>query len=390
MRILLTSPSYPPFNSGLGNAVSQQAACLAQAGHEVVVATGGVQRGSREEESIRVETFALSGADCWLQPIRGDVAAYTDFLRYNDWDVVLLNAWQNWATDLALRHLEEIPGRRFVYSHCISTNLFYPHQPLRSFLRYIAWRPYWRRLPRFMKRLDGVLFLAGGGSDSRFDDLHLARRYAVPLRVVPNCLSPAAAAILARPSLPLQARDRLMVVGSYQWQKGFDFVLRAYAASQARHRFALHLYGQTHSAYSATLRSLAHQLGLSEESVVFHEGVSGEALLAAYCQARLVLSGSHTECQPLVLLDANAAGTPFVARTTGCIATMPGGVAVPTWEEMAHQLDLLTDGGQSWQSLADAGRKAARDIYHPDHTARQLLDALVTLGVGKPAGVNDE
>ena len=62
--------------------------------------------------------------------------------------------------------------------------------------------------------------------------------------------------------------------------------------------------------YSATLRSLSHQLGLSAESVVFHEGVAGEALLAAYCQARLVLSGSHTECQPLVLLDANAAGTP--------------------------------------------------------------------------------
>jgi 1,2-diacylglycerol 3-alpha-glucosyltransferase len=390
MRILLTSPSYPPLNSGLGNAVSQQAACLAQAGHEVVVATGGVQRGSRKEESIRVETFALAGADCWLQPIRGEVAEYTEFLRQNDWDVVLLNAWQNWATDLALRHLDETPGRKYVYSHCISTNVFYPHQPLRSFLRYMAWRPYWWRLPRLMRRLDGVLFLADGGGDSRFDDLRLARRYAVPLRVIPNSLSPDGTAILARPPMPLRTRDRLMAVGSYQWQKGFDFVIRAYAASQAHHRFALHLYGLEHSAYSATLRLLAHQLGLRTESVIFHEGLSGEALVAAYCQARLVLSGSHTECQPLVLLDANAAGTPFVARTTGCIATMPGGVAVRTWEEMAHQLDLLTDGEQSWQSLADAGRKAARDIYHPDHTARQLLDALVTLGVGKPAGVSDE
>jgi glycosyltransferase involved in cell wall biosynthesis len=390
MRILLTSPSYPPLNSGLGNAVSQQAACFAQAGHEVVVATGAGQRGSREEEGIRVETFALTGADWCLQPIRGEVAAYTDFLRHNDWDVVLLNAWQNWATDLALRHLEEIPGRKFVYSHCISTNVFYPHQPLRSLLRYLAWRPYWRRLPRFMKRLDGMLFLSCGGSDSRFDDLHLAREYAVPLKIVPNNLSRAAVAILTRPPLPLKVRDRLMAVGSYQWQKGFDFVLRAYAASHARHRFALHLYGQEHSAYSATLRALVHQLGLREESVVFHEGISGEALVAAYCQARLVLSGSHTECQPLVLLDANAAGTPFVARTTGCIVTMPGGVAVRTWEEMARQLDALTEVGASWQSLADAGRQAAQDIYHPDHTARQLLDALVTLGVGKPAGVNDE
>jgi 1,2-diacylglycerol 3-alpha-glucosyltransferase len=390
MRILLTSPTYPPFNSGLGNAVSQQAACFAQAGHEVVVATGGVQRGSRQEENIRIETFALSGADCWLQPIRGEVATYTNFLRYNDWDVVLLNAWQNWATDLALHHLEEISGRRFVYSHCISTNVFYAHQRLRSLLRYLAWRPYWWRLPRFMKRLDGILFLAGAGSDSRFDDLHLARRYAVPLRVVPNSLSPAAVTTLARPLLPQQARDRLIAVGSYQWQKGFDFVLRAFAASQARSRFSLHFYGQTYSAYTATLRSFARRLGLSEESVVFHEGVSGEALLAAYCQARLVLSGSHTECQPLALLDANAAGTPFVARTTGCIANMPGGIAVRTWEEMGRQLDLLMDGGQSWQSLADAGRKAAQDIYHPEHTARQLLDALITLGDGMPAGVNDE
>ena len=254
----------------------------------------------------------------------------------------------------------------------------------------MAWRPYWWRLARFMKRLDGVLFLAGEGSDSRFDDLRLARQCAVPLRIVPNSLSPAATATLKRTPLPLDGRDRLISVGSYNWQKGFDFVLRAYAASQARHRFALHLYGQEHSAFSVTLRSLAHRLGLSEKNVVFHVGVSGEVLLAAYCRARLILSGSHTECQPLVLLDASAAGTPFIARATGCIATMPGGVAVRSWEEMAQQMDLLVGGGPSWQSLANAGRQAARDIYHPDHTGRQLLYALMTLGAGKPVGVNDE
>jgi len=380
MRILLTSPTYPPFNSGLGNAVAQQAVCLAQAGHEVVVATGGGQRSFREAGGIRVETFNLTGADCWLQPIRGDATSYADFLRYNNWDVVLLNAWQNWATDLALQHLDEIAGRKFVYSHCISTNVFYPHQPLRSFLRYMAWRPYWRRLPEYMKRLDGVLFLAGAGTDTRFDDMHLAQRLAIPLRIVPNSVSPYAAAILPQPSLSLEARDRLMAVGSYHWLKGFDFVLRAYASSQARNRFVLHLYGQEHSAYTGTLRALMHRLGLREESVVFHEGVSGDALVAAYSQARLVLSGSHTECQPLILLDANAAGTPFVARNTGCIETMPGGVTVRTSEEMAVQMDLLADGGQSWQSLADAGRQAARDIYHPDHTGRQLIDALEAMG----------
>jgi 1,2-diacylglycerol 3-alpha-glucosyltransferase len=380
MRILLTTPSYPPFNSGLGNAVAQQAVCLARAGHEVVVATGGELRERRDEAGIRIETFALSGADSWLQPIRGEVSTYLDFLRSHHWDVVLLNAWQNWATDLALRNLSNLSGRRFVYSHCVSTNVFYSSQPFRSCLRFLAWRPYWWRLSRYMKQLDGVLFLAGSGSDSRFDDLRLARKLRIPFRIVPNSISPAALAVLGNPSRYLASRDRLIAVGSYQWQKGFDFVLRAYAASQARHRFSLHLYGQAHSPYSDTLRALARRLGLQEGQVEFHAGVSGDSLVAAYCQARLILSGSHTECQPLVLLDANAAGTPFIARNTGCIASMPGGVGVSSSLDMATQIDALADNTAAWEALADSGRQAAQRTYHPDLTTEQLLAALGELG----------
>jgi 1,2-diacylglycerol 3-alpha-glucosyltransferase len=380
MRILITSPTYPPFNSGLGNAAAQQAAGLALAGHEVVVATGGGQRSTRQENGIRVETFALTGADYWLRPIRGDVALYTEFLIRHDWDAVLLNAWQNWATDLALRNLELISGRRFVYSHCVSTNVFYPHQPLRSLMRYIAWRPYWWRLSRVMKKLDGVLFLAERGSDSRFDDLCLARQLDVPLRVIPNSLSPTAITALDTSIRAPELRDSIIAVGSYHWQKGFDFVIRAYAASKVRHRFPLHLYGQAHTSYTAQLHMLVRRLGLPKDSVVFYEGVSGKALMDAYQQARLVLSGSHTECQPLALLDANAAGTPFIARATGCIADMSGGVAVHSWKEMTIQLDALMDGGPLWASLAAAGLQAARSVHHPDRIAQQLQEALMLMG----------
>lgn len=376
MQILLTSPTYPPFNSGLGNAVALQAASLAGTGHEIVIATGGGVRSLRMDGSIRVESFPVSGADSMLHPIRGDVASYLDFLRGTAWDAILLNAWQNWATDLALRHLDEIQGRKFVYSHCISTNAYFARQPLRSLLRYLAWRPYWWRLPRLMRKLDGIFFLADRGSDSRFDDLALARRCSAPLRVIPNSLSAAAVAALDASALPLANRDRLMAVGSYQWQKGFDFVLRAYAASRARNRFPLHLYGQKHSSYTDKLRSLMRELDLGENSVTMHEGVAGEALIAEYGRSRLVLSGSHTECQPLVLLDANATGTPFVARSTGCIDCMPGGSAIGTWQEMAKRIDALLDDAPAWEALADAGRRAARDIYHPDRTSRLLLNAL--------------
>lgn len=376
MQILLTTPTYPPLNSGLGNAVAQQAAFLARAGHKVTVATGGSQRSSRLTDGIQVDTFAVTGADSWVQPIRGEVSIYTDFLRHNDWDVVLLNAWQNWATDVALRHFKEISGRKFVYSHCISTNVFYSQQPFRSILRYVAWRPYWRRLPDFMRRLNGMLFLAGDGSDSRFDDLHIARRNGIPLRILPNCLSPTATALLNRNSEHFFERDRVVAVGSYHWQKGFDFVIRAYAASQLRHRFALHLFGQEYSTYTLFLRSLVQKLRLPSESVIFHEGVSGKELLDAYSRALLLLFGSFSECQPLALIDASATGTPFIARESGCIAKMPGGFVVSSFPEMAMQMDLLSDSKMQWECLSHDGRNAAREIYHPDLVGQKLIDII--------------
>lgn len=379
MRILLTTPTFPPFNSGLGNAVAQQARYLATAGNEVTVATGGADRASFAYESISVETFKIQGSGNILSRIRGDSGSYKEFLVQTQWDAVVLNAWQNWATDIALKHLDTISGVKILYSHCISTNMFFSQQPIKSLLRYLTWRPYWWRLSQRMHSLDGVIFLASGGSDSRFDDFELAKKKAVPFFIVPNSLSSDAAISTQEPVRPFAERDILIVVGAYQWQKGFDFVLRAYAASNAREKYEIHFYGQEHSEFSEHLIKLIQELDLPRSKVIFHEGVSGAALQAAKRSAKLVLSGSHTECQPLVLIDASAAGTPFIARRTGCIAAMPGGVAVASVSDMTTQIDRILESRDVWKDLSDAGRAAARDYYDPKVTGEALVDVLEKL-----------
>ena len=85
-----------------------------------------------------------------------------DFLRLNDWDVVLLNAWQNWATDLALRNWTKFQGDVSSIATRISTNTFYSDRPIRSLIRVPGVASLLWRLPSLMKRLDGVLFLANG------------------------------------------------------------------------------------------------------------------------------------------------------------------------------------------------------------------------------------
>jgi glycosyltransferase involved in cell wall biosynthesis len=98
-------------------------------------------------------------------------------------------------------------------------------------------------------------------------------------------------------------------------------------------------------------------------------------LFERYRQALGLISGSHTECQPLILLDAMAAGTPFVARATGCIPFMRGGVAVETIKEAASAINALFDENH-WQVLSQAGHEAASTTYHPSKVSDQLWSAL--------------
>lgn len=365
VKVLLTTPTYPPFNSGLGNAVRQQAKSLVARGHEVVVVTGGEARAVREdsESGARIEVFAVSGADWAVRPVRGDVNSYTEFLAQGHFDVSVFNAWQTWSTDVPLRMLERISGRKYVYSHGLSTDLFFGFQPLRSVLRWAAWRPYRWRLGTRMRALDGVIFLADRGCDCRFDDLALARRLGIPYQVVPNAISAAAAACLESPPPPRGNRTGLIAVGAYEPMKGHDFVLRAYARSTAKNRVPLRVFGQSFTATTESLRRQANALGIDPGCVTFTDGVSEDALIAESAGAIALLSGSHTECQPLVILDAMATGTPFVARATGCIPFLAGGRTVRTEDEMAREIDTLLGDDAAWEALNSAGMRDARERF---------------------------
>lgn len=380
MKVLLTTPTYPPFNSGMGNAVMRQAELLAQRGMSVVVVTSGSARHTRQDDAIRVEQFAVTGADRLLgNPIRGDVDGYVGFLQSESFDVAIMNGWQTWSTDVALRMSSKLAERKYVYSHGISTNVMMPYSLARSLVSYVSWRPYWWRLTRKMRQLDGVIFLADSGDDSRFDDLRLARRAGIPIYVIPNSLPQGPA------HQSSTKRTQLIAVGSYTQAKGFDFVLDAYAKSGARNRVPLALFGQQHTKFSDVLKAQVKALDLDPAFVTLQAGVEGAELIKQYSTAKLVLSGSHTEAQPLVLLDAMATGTPFIARATGCISTMPGGLAVRTVEQASLAIDRLLNDSEYWGELSAVGLTAASETY----SARRNADLLVALIEGRlPAEVS--
>jgi glycosyltransferase involved in cell wall biosynthesis len=196
------------------------------------------------------------------------------------------------------------------------------------------------------------------------------------MAVIPNALSTSAVRHLDAEPAAATRCDRIIAVGSYDWQKGHDFVLRAYARSGARNRIPLRIFGQSFTPFADRLRRLANALNIQSEYLSFGEGVSGDALFEEVASARILVSGSHTECQPLVLLDSMAAGTPFVARSTGCIPALPGGLAVTSVAEAASAINELLSKENYWLGISSAGRDAARRVFHPDVVGRALVGEL--------------
>ena len=382
MNILVTTPTYPPYNSGLGNAVQQQVISLKKHGYQVVVATGGDARGTRTDlaSGVTVEEFRVRGSDSLLQPLRGDVAGYLEFLRSSEFDVILLNAWQTWSTDVVLKNLPSIGGRKYLYSHCVSTNLILKKQPLRSALRYLAWRPYWIRMPGRMKKLNGLIFVADQGCDSRFDDLRLAQKLGVSYVIIPNAFSRLCNQEENDSNIVPLKRHQLIAVGSYDWFKGHDFSLRAYALSEAKNRIPLKIFGSRFTAYTDELRSLASNLGLDGKLVTFHQETEKSELLDEYRCARILISGSHTECQPLILLDAMATGTPFVARSCGCIPSLRGGIVVSSEKDAAQAINRILGDDREWGSLSLEGRLAAGSNHRPEVVGAALAAFIARSG----------
>ncbi len=319
----------------------------------------------------------MSGANSILQPLRGDATGYVDFLARSSFDIILMNAWQTWSSDLVLMNLQKIRGKKYLYSNCVSTNLILKKQPVRSLLRYLGWRPYWWDMPRLMRLLDGVIFVAEEGGDSRFDDLRLARKLGIRHSVIPNAFSGFCTTLTTAAS-DSGARHQLVAVGSYDWFKGHDFVLRAYARSSARNRLPLKIFGPVFTKFTDELRRLASKLGLDERFVTIHEKVEKVELLRECRRSRLLISGSHTECQPLVLLDAMALGTPFIARSCGCTPYLEGGVSVASDKLAAEAIDSLLNDNRRWEELSGCGKRAAAEKFDPEVVGQKLCAFLAS------------
>jgi glycogen synthase len=168
-------------------------------------------------------------------------------------------------------------------------------------------------------------------------------------------------------------RDRPFVlgIGRHVPQKGFDVLLRAFAALRrndalANHQLVLAGDGAQHE----DLRALAHQLDL-DNHVDFVGRCDRAATAALFAGCSLFVLPSRHEPMGIVNLEAMAAGRPVVASAVGGVPELvvdgETGVLVrpDDHEQLAYELGLLLAAPDLRARMGRAGRERVQQFSWP-------------------------
>jgi L-malate glycosyltransferase len=355
LKILLASEFFWPSVGGAQEVVHRLAKELARSGHQVtVVTTRDEKRAKTCIDGIQVKEFAIYGNA--VRGVVGEVDSYKAFLLRSHFDVILFYAAQQWTFDCALDVLDEINAKK-VLVPCGFSGLMRPE-----------FRKYFIELPQYLEKIDHLVFLS-----DKYQDAEYAKKHSLlDFSVIPNGsawsefeapLDKTAKSRLLK-KFSVDERDFIALhVGSHTGLKGHHEAIAIFNRAKIPNSTLL-IVGNVYSkkcavrcllaAYASQLR---RSLRLSRSKIICLKPTREETV-ALYKAADVFLFPSNRECSPIVLFEAAASSTPFIASKAGnseeIAAWTGGGLIIDTdFNSEGDALANIEDGAKKLNSLAE-------------------------------------
>jgi len=381
---------YPPSVGGMQEVVRQLSERMVRSGHAVTVFTSDLPaRHGSHLNGVDIRSFPLSGNASL--GIHGDTTDYITALKEGRFDVITFFAAQQWTTDAALPHLSAFAARKVF----VPTGF--------SGLNKSVYAPYYAAMPAWMKQMDLNVFLS-----TTYQDADFARAHGVEkTTLIPNGAAAEEFEGIARydirQELALPPKDLLILhLGSYTGAKGQGEAMRIFLRSRRTKGHALALIGNGVHELGRSFGNdrnyflLRWKARLTGRKILFLEWDRARTV-AALQQSDLFLFPSLVECSPIVLFEAMAAGTPFLASNAGNAAEIAewsdGGWILPGtrhpdgWEQVnitagAQLLDVILADRARMQEKGRNGNSAWKERFTWQRITEQYLTAYASL-IGK-------
>jgi glycosyltransferase involved in cell wall biosynthesis len=171
---------------------------------------------------------------------------------------------------------------------------------------------------------------------------------------------------------------RILFVGGDLRRKGGDVLLRAFASLRDERR-----HDPQARAVELDLVTPAPVEEADGVRVHGHVQPNSAELIELYHRAHIFCLPTRSDCLPMVLSEAGAAGLALVSTPVAAIPEIvrdgETGLLVPVGDEvaLAHALKRLVDDSELRQRMSSAAERLVSAHYDAEHNARRLVSVLV-------------
>jgi len=379
LKILITSFTYPPNKDGVSEATLSMAEGLASMGHEVIVATAfHKDRKEGKQNGIEVVSFQIVNQGIWKIPSGPEAGRYSRFILSSNPDILINHCWDAWPAVLSQKIFNDLTCKKIQISHGFSQHIWSPYfKPffgLGQLLKGLLWTVF--KFPGVAKSYDVIVFLSDCRGFGRFFDQTICSWIKHPcMHVIPNSIEENKYTDLAGNfRTKYKIGDGLMVlcVANYSDRKNQKLAVRAFRKANIPGS-TLVFIGSEFNEYSEKVMKLDKSLASNSLCrTIFLEVISREETQAAFASCDIFLLTAKQETQPIVLIEAMAAGKPWISTPTGCVPTMEGGMTARSVYKLSKNIKKLNKSKALYKNMSLIARKASLEKYNKEKSIKQL------------------
>lgn len=364
--ILIVSRFWQEYdNSGMGFCSSMHYEILLDAGYNVKrIGTTDVSSDNSIDDYFYVRA---EGAGSIYSKVSLDREELLDLLKTIKPNLILIEGWQTGIGEETVDLAYQLQIPVVIISHGLS---LLPYDlSFSSIIRSLLWAPFALvTFPKTLRKLTAITTLHRFASSTRFSDRKCAELFNKEVFLLSN-----QPVNHGRVQGYFGRKKQILCLGYFSEVKNQLKALKILQLLPTD--IEMVFVGNKEGAYYKKMTIFIERNSLCDRVKIYEDKEVNISEL--YEQVLVVLSSSITEALPLVLLEAMATGTPFVATDVGANSQLRGGFVSNSNKEICKFISELAKSENLWNRYSENGIEDVRMNYSSD-LIREQMSTLVT------------
>lgn len=386
MKVLFTVHTYLPNSDGVEFVTKYLAEGLAEKGHYVKVITYMYpKRCNVKSECINnVDILRWNASTLHLRH-RGDKYGYQKYIlkHQSEFDVMVNVGTQTALTDWLFEIADKITIPRLLYIHSI-WDFKINKEDRKSFgklctkmLTNLRWGVYYAINGNQFKKYEIITQL----HEKDYSFLYFKNKYNINSRIIENAVE----SDFFVDDDEMTFKEKCIInVANFNDRKNQVMCIDLFCKSNIPDGWKLMLIGSEENEYSCYLRKKVEEYekkGILNETkkVEILSGQQREKIYKYVRKSSIYLMTSKWEAFPISLIEAMAAGVPFISSDVGIVEYLEGGRIAKSERAYCEELEKMTTDDVYRMSIGEMGRKAAKMHYQIRDKVDRLESYLIEI-----------